>query len=521
MLWRLFLLAAVTLLPTWLLGQEPVKPPAASLRQRLEEVTRGPDYRHARWGILVVDAQTGAVIYEENPDQLFVPASTTKLFSVAAALEELGPDFTFHTVVRRQGELSSEGELAGHLIFVASGDPSLGGRTGKYGQMLFHDVDHTYANGNPEAKLTDADPLAGLHDLARQVAKAGIKTIRGDVILDDRLFDAAQGTGSGPQRLSPIMVNDNLLDFVVTPTQLGQPARVDWRPRTSALSLDIDVTTVASGRPLLVRAETPAPGRIVVRGEIPLDHAPVVRVLEVPDPASFARSLFIESLRQAGVRVLASPLALNRAELLPPPAEVSKLPTVAELQSLPFKEHAKLILKVSHNLHASMLPLLLATRAGGRSLEAGLRRQGNILTKMGLDIRTFSIGSGAGGSIGDQISPRAQVQLLQIMRGHRHAAAYREALPILGVDGTLAQAVDASSPARGRAQAKTGTYLWQNGLTGRYVVTSKALAGYLQTRSGRELIFAMMVNNTFIDKPNETKREGRVLGRLCEILHDD
>lgn len=521
MLRRLLLLAAVTLFPAWLVGQEPGKPPTASPRQRIEEVTRGPDYRHARWGLLVVDAKTGAVVYEENADQLFVPASTTKLFSVAAALDELGPDYTFHTVVRRQGEISSDGELAGNLIFVASGDPSLGGRTGKYGQLLFHDVDHTYANGSTEAKLTEADPLAGIQELARQVAKAGIKTVRGDVVLDDRLFDSAQGTGSGPQRLTPIMVNDNLLDFVITPTQLGQSAQVQWRPQTAALALDIDVTTVAAGRPLVVRADTPTPGRIVVRGEIPLGHAPVVRVLEVHDAASFARSLFIEALKKAGVRVLASPLAANRTELLPPTAEVSKLPAAAELHSLPFKEHAKLILKVSHNLHAGTLPLITAARAGGRTLDYGLRRQGAILTKLGVDLGTLSIGSGAGGSIGDQISPRAEVQLLRAMRAHPHAAIFREALPILGFDGTLAQVVDPSSPARGRAQAKTGTYLWQNGLTGRYVVTSKALAGYLQTRSGRELIFAMMVNNTFIDRPSETKREGRALGRLCEILYDD
>ncbi|HMP03401.1 MAG TPA: D-alanyl-D-alanine carboxypeptidase/D-alanyl-D-alanine-endopeptidase [Gemmatales bacterium] len=505
-----------------LLGfQERDPDPASLLQKRLEDVMRGPDYKHARWGLLVVDAQSGEQVYAENPDQLFVPASTTKLFSVAAALLDLGSDHVFVTPVRRQGEVNSAGELHGNLILVASGDPSLGGRTGKYGQIEFKDIDHTYANGNNEAELTEADPLAGLNELARQVAAAGIRRVRGDVLIDDRLFEVAQGTGSGPQRLTPIMVNDNLLDFVVTPTEAGKPAEVKIRPTTAGLTLDVMVETVEKGQAVTSRAEQVQPGRIVVRGQIPVGHKPLVRVVEVPDPVSFARSHFIGALERAGVRVDASPLAVQRPEALPSRGEVERLPEVAELRSLPFKEHAKLILKVSHNLHAGTLPILLATRQGGRSLPAGLRRQGAILEQLGLDIHSFSIGSGAGGSPGDQISPRAQVELLKRMRVHPLAEPYREALPILGVDGTLAKVVDADSPARGRVQAKTGTYLWQNGLSGRYVVTSKALAGYLTTASGRELIFGMMVNNTHIKQSDETKREGRALGRLCEILHDD
>lgn len=514
--WLLLVVAA----PLVSVGQEP---PAKekTWAERLAEVTRRPEYQFARWGILVVDSESGTVLYEENPDQLFVPASTTKLFSVAAALEELGPDFIFQTAVRRRGEIGSDGSLTGDLILVASGDPTLGGRTGKYGQILFQNVDHTYANGNDDAQLTESDPLAGLKELARQVAAAGIKAVQGEVLIDDRLFSVAPGTGSGPQRLTPIMVNDNVLDLVITPTVEGQPAQVTWRPQTQSLSLDIDVRTVAAGLRAVVQADNVGPGRIVVRGQIPARHKPVVRILEVPDPASFARSLFIESLRAAGVRVVASPLAVNRSDALPPREEVAKLPLVAEFRSLPFREHAKLILKVSHNLHAGTLPLLLAARTGGQTLEVGLRRQGAILARMGLDLKTFSIGSGAGGSVGDQISPRALVHLLQRMRVHPHAAVFRDALPILGVDGTLAQAVDENSPARGQVQAKTGTFLWRNGLTGRFVVTSKALAGYLRTRSGRERTFAMMVNNTFIDQPADVQREGRALGQLCRILWND
>src|SRR5947209_8596769 len=85
------------------------------LAGKIEAVIHGPDYRHARWGILVVDAQTGQTVYAHNPDQLFLPASTTKLYSCAAALLDLGPNHRFETPVYRQGTLA-EGRLEGNLI---------------------------------------------------------------------------------------------------------------------------------------------------------------------------------------------------------------------------------------------------------------------------------------------------------------------------------------------------------------------------------------------------------------------
>src|SRR5262249_56401183 len=99
-------------------------------------------------------------------------ASTTKLYSCATALAELGPDYKFETPVYRRGNLS-DGRLGGDLILVASGDLTLGGRTTADGKMAFTDSDHIYADGGTKTKLTDTDPLAGLKDLAKQLAAAG------------------------------------------------------------------------------------------------------------------------------------------------------------------------------------------------------------------------------------------------------------------------------------------------------------------------------------------------------------
>ena len=107
-------------------------------------------------------------------------------------------------------------------------------------------------------------------------------------------------------------------------------------------------------------------------------------------------------------------------------------------------------------------------------------------------------------------------------------AAYDTALPILGRDGTLAKAVGKDSPVRGHVHAKTGTYFVENDLDGKTVLTSKALAGYLETASGRSLVFAAFVNNVPLDAPRPdrpiseaTAQAGRLLGKLCEVLYAD
>ena len=90
-------------------------------RNGLRRCSAHPGYQKGHWGVLVVDRKTGDVIYERNADQLFAPASVTKLFSTAAALIELGPGYRFQTPVVRHGEVDATGKLHGDLILVASG----------------------------------------------------------------------------------------------------------------------------------------------------------------------------------------------------------------------------------------------------------------------------------------------------------------------------------------------------------------------------------------------------------------
>lgn len=487
-------------------------------RQAINGVMERAEYRHAHWGLLVCDAATGEVLFDQNADKLFAPASVTKLFSVSAAWETLGPDYRFVTPVFRRGELRDGGQLEGDLILRSACDFTLGGRTNTKGEISFRNTDHTYANGSDKAQLTEEDPLAGLNALARQVFEAGIRRVSGEVLIDARLFDAAASTGSGPENVRAVLVNDNVLDVQITPTSVGKPARIFLRPQTSLIEADAIVETSPAETAPSIRIEWAGRGRAVVRGTIPMGHQPLVRVLEWPDAEFMARGLFIEALRRAGVEVAASPFAPPLGTNLPAPEWYESATKIAELESAPFAENAKLILKVSHNLHASTLPLLVAVKHGKRTLAEGLRLQGDVLAKLGVDRDTISFGGGAGGDRADFATPRATVQLLTTMSGRSDFERFRAALPILGVDGTLATVVGPDSPARGKVFAKTGTLYWDNVLNGRSLLTSKALAGYVDARSGRRLIFTFFVNLTHLPTPNDTVREGKALGRLAEIF---
>ena len=281
------------------------------------EIISRPQFKHAHWGILVSDLKSGAVIYELNADKLFAPASTTKLYSTAAALHYLGADYRFQTPIYRRGDVDSRGRLKGDLILVASGDLTMGGRTDNKGMVSFCDHDHTYADSNNSTELTTTNPLAGLDELARQVRMAGVSSIAGQILVDARRFDVAKSTGSGPSLVTPILINDNVIDIMVTPSKTGSPALVDWRPRAAYFDVQAAVKTAKAGSPIRLEIDQIAKNAIVIRGQIAADHKPAIRVHEVQDPSQWARGLLIEAMERAGIEVAASPGDENRTDLLP------------------------------------------------------------------------------------------------------------------------------------------------------------------------------------------------------------
>jgi D-alanyl-D-alanine carboxypeptidase/D-alanyl-D-alanine-endopeptidase (penicillin-binding protein 4) len=488
----------------------------------VQEIIDSPEFANSTWGIRVVDVENGEEIFGSlNPEIMLDPASTTKLFTVATGFDILGSDYSFETPVYRQGEVDTGRVLAGDLVLVAGGDLAMGGRGALEGTIEYTDYDHNDANALGMGVLTEGDPLAGLDELARQVAESGIAEVRGDVVIDDRLFGPGRSFNANEEYIiTPIVINDNLIDLIIKPTQSGSPAELDWRPKSAAYHVENKVVTVDEGGQAEIAAESTAPGVITVEGEVPAGEDEMVRTYQVEDPASFARSLFIEALQRAGLRVESPVAGENDTGKLPAEENYAEEDRVALLVSPPFKEYGKLILKVSHNLGADSTLYWIAVHEGGSTMEDGLAIEHDFLAEMGVDTDGLIINDGQGALGSNFMSPFSVVQLLRYMSTREDFDDYRDCLPVLGVDGSLANTLP-GSPAAGNVQAKTGTHGGGDTMNGRAVVFARALGGYMVTASGREIAFDINVNNVPIASIDEMRAIMDQHARIVEVIYEE
>lgn len=504
----------------------------ANLPPEIRTIIEGPRYRYARWGILAQDLQTGQTLCAYNADQLFSPASVTKLFTAAAALDRLGPDYRFRTPLYRRGGLDGKGTLKGDLILVASGDITMGGRTLPDGRIAYTGIDHTLANGMPGTResLTKTDPRAGFNQLATQALRSGIRAIQGEIVIDDRLFKTSRvhsiiNPGETLFIRSPVMINDNLIDVVVKPTRKGALAAVDWRPKSASLQVVSSIRTVAKDQPSQIDIYPDGFGKYAASGQIPEGAAVVVRTVAITDAASFARALLIEALRKQGIKVKAPPVAKNPSRLLPPPGDYRLLAKVGELVSPPLSEYIRMILKVSHNPGAEILPHLIALPEGKTSFEDAMLLQNRFLAQVITDPGSVSLADGSGLSHANLVTPGSVVQLLSYMTTKRNYQVFRDALPVLGIDGTLMW-TGKEGPSQGKILGKTGTLTLVDLLHDSAIISSKALAGYMTTAKGRQIAFAFFVNDihtTDVRGKTEIQKltadTGADLARIAEAIY--
>ncbi|WP_018091539.1 MULTISPECIES: D-alanyl-D-alanine carboxypeptidase/D-alanyl-D-alanine-endopeptidase [unclassified Streptomyces] len=463
--------------------------PRRELDPRIASIMRKPDYRHAQWGLLQQDPQTGKVTQSRYAGQFFIPGSAAKLFSVSGTWHTLGGDHHFVTPVHAVGQRRNA-TLKGDLDLVAQGDLTLGGRTRKDGTVAFTAIDHTYANDVPGATLTPQDPLAGIDQLARQVRQSGIRRVDGDVVIDARLFQLDPALNPVP---TPLIINDNVIDLLSTPgAGPGAPAGLDWRPKVAPYHVTSSVRTVAAGTASDINVSSSADGtRIQLSGTIAAGSAPVLRVAAIKDPNAFGRTALIEALKRAGVEVRAKAVGPNRARQLP--RSYQGAPIVARYTSPSYAQYAKLILKVSHNLGANLGMCLMATSKGSTDCEAGFPVLATFLERAKVDRKAVQLADGRGGNPADRTTPRALAQILTYWQRTPEAQRFRTSLPILGVDGTLADSCR-NCPSRGKVFAKTGTAAGGDLLNDRLAVGAETTAGYLETRKGHYDVFFAGVN---------------------------
>ncbi|MFG2140793.1 D-alanyl-D-alanine carboxypeptidase/D-alanyl-D-alanine-endopeptidase [Streptomyces sp. NPDC048650] len=471
------------------LVQATPSPSGSDLDPHIASIMRKPEYRHAQWGLFRKDLDTGEVTQSGYPDQFFIPGSSAKLFSVSGAWHTLGGDHRFVTPIHAVGQRRGP-TLDGDLDLVAQGDLTMGGRTRKDGTVAFTNLDHTYANDVPGATLTPQNPLAGIDRLARQVRDAGITRVNGDVVVDPRLFHPDLTLDPTP---TPLIINDNLIDLLVSPgAEAGAPARLDWRPKVAPYQVTSSLRTVAAGRTANVDVSASPDGtRIRLTGTIAAGSAPVLRTAGIQDPNAFGRTALIEALQRAGVEVRADATGPNPAGRLP--ESYQGAPTVSRYTSPTYAQYAELILKVSHNLGANLAVCLMAADSGRSDCADGFPVLASFLDTAKVDREAVQLADGRGGNPVDRATPRALAQMLTYWQHTPQAERFRRSLPILGVDGTLADSCR-GCPSRGKVFAKTGTMAGGDALNDRLAVSGETTAGYLETRKGHFAVFFAGVN---------------------------
>ncbi len=486
---------------------------APTLPVALQKIMNQSKYDTALWGLYVKDLETQEILYDLNATKLFSPGSTTKLFTTEALLATFGDDWRFKTPIYALGTIKN-GELVGNLVLVASGDLTMGGREPNPNTINFTKFDHVYANSLPGVILTKEDPLHGINELAKQVHQKGIKAINGDVLIDTSLFEESKQRG---MTLSPIFINENLIDIVVNPSEIGEAASITWRPEVPGYTVNNQVKTVASGSKLeLVTSSDITGHNITITGTIPADQNNIVRTSTIKDPAVFARSALIQALQQQGIKV--------NATKEPPTTKASynTLEPVALWTSPPLTEYAKLILKVSHNLGADLVPMLLAAHHNKKTFDEGMLLLGQFtMKKIKLSAYDFVFNDAAGGNE-NRLTPKAEVELLEHVykKSKSHFTNFYEALPILGIDGSLAD-VAKNSDAVGQVYAKPGTGISFNNATGNFFLITQALAGYIKGKNGHTYAYMVVVNNAKMPAIDDIFAIFEDQGQISAVIYDE
>lgn len=470
------------------------------LPDEMLKIMQQPKYVHATWGIYVKDTENGNDLYDLNSDKFFLPASTTKVFSVAALLHALGDDYRFKTPVYAQGKIEN-GRLKGNLILVGQGDLTFGGRQKGPDVIEFTTLDHIIANSVPGVTLTLQDPLNGLNELARQIKEKGITEVDGDILIDDRLFETVSKHATllfsdlfneSVLVLSPVMINENLIDLMIKPTEVGQSADVQFRPKVTGYTVTNKVKTVAKGEKTELKTSSDDEGKnIVIEGSVAADQKELIRTEVIKNPTHFAKLAFIEALQRAGIKV-----NLTNSAKLPESTELKTLEPISVFTSPPLSEYAKLILKVSHNIGADLVPLILGSKVGKKSYDEGMKLIGDFLVEPAkISKDSFVLVDAAGGD-DNRLTPKAEVALLSYIRKlpKDQFKNFYDALPILGVDGSLAD-FGKNTGAVGKARAKTGTGILFNAATGEMFLTTQTLMGYVEGKNGHLIEFMISVNN--------------------------
>ena len=436
---------------------------ASELEDTIDQILTDERLDGTSAGVVIADAANGDTLYERNPDLRLVPASNTKTLTSAAAMELLGPDYTYTTTVHTESAPNNGGVLHGDVYLRGDGDPTL--------------LESDY------------------EDLAAQVADAGIRKVQGDLVADDTRFDSQR---LGPwwmwgdedfyysAQISALTVSPNddydagtvIID--TSPGTEGGVADVAVIPDTDYITIDNQATTVEEGGETSISITRERGSNTwTVAGTIAADAGTSRVWRAVWEPTGKAAEVFAKALESHGVQVQGD---VRIGETTPEGADV-----VASHESMTLTELLNPFMKLSNNGHAEVLAKTMGDEvAGTGDWPTGMQVMRDYLESVGVaDIR---LSDGSGLSRGNQVPAEDFAHFLYTIQDADWFDPWYEEMPVACagermIGGTL-NARMCDTPAEGNVRAKTGT------LTG---VT--ALGGYVTDADGRELIFSILFNN--------------------------
>lgn len=441
----------------------------ASTRNAIKAKLEKAEGKRGTAGCVILDLDSGETVYSHNADTPLLPASNMKLVTTIAAFNQLGSDFEFVTRVLADGAIK-DGALNGNLCVIGGGDPNISGR--------FH----------------EDDPLALFKEWTRQLKKAGIDRVTGDLTYDSTLFGGDAFSAGWPQdeqylkwycaEVAALSFNDNCVGIRVIPTSAGKPAKIEMLPETNYIKI-VNETTTAAGRKGaeigIVRARDE--NVITVKGKV-YEQATwgYTTDVTVHDPARYAATVLKETLQREGISIQGDITAVTLTN-----DEAAKCGVLVEHRA-GLKQALQPINTNSQNLHAELLFRQLGLRYAGKgSFKTGQAAVTAYLKEQGLLTDGIAIEDGSGLGRGNLVTPNLLVKLLQSVAARDDFETFKASMAVGGETGTLEKRLT-DNAVKGNVIAKTG-----------YINGVRSLSGYLFVGQ-RRFAFSILMNNCVYTK---------------------
>ncbi len=434
------------------------------LNHRIRDLISFSDASNAVWTVSVRDS-TGSSVIDIDAPMLMRIASNSKLFTSAAVMKGLGPDFRFTTRIYGQGELR-DSVWYGDIHFAGSGDPSID--------------KHHYAN----------DTLYVFNRMIDQLKEYGIRSIRGDVFANESLFDDIRYPRGwewddlsyyyAPE-LSALSFNRNCVDLVVRANgRPGESPDISWFPFNTDYVQFVNEQIITPRNVSFNEdyARLLGSNTIRLRSTLPVGYFET-ESLSISDPALFFADSF---MKLAGKREIDwdGEIHLDTSRRV-----WSGYEELASHTSEPVRILLKRLNRNSDNFYTEMLTKALAayTLDAQGTTEAGISLILEKLNELGVDTRYMRFRDTSGMAGANVASAAELTRLLWLMNESEYRYYWRQTLARAGFHGTVENRF-IESPALGHLYAKSG-----------FISGVRTLSGYITTKSGHELSYSILTNN--------------------------